>query len=87
MNKLIILFLIISTPTLVWSTPQHPERLIYKRDTIWINSFFSGAKFVTSRCFICISDISEFELQIDQLVYQLYGLTEEEIAIIENSVK
>ncbi|MBN2709426.1 MAG: hypothetical protein JXR46_10305 [Calditrichaceae bacterium] len=25
--------------------------------------------------------------QIDQLVYQLYGLTEEEIAIIENNVK
>jgi len=39
MNKLIILFLILSIPTLVWSTPQASERLIYKRDTIWINSF------------------------------------------------
>jgi hypothetical protein len=27
------------------------------------------------------------ENQIDQLVYQLYGLTKEEIAIIENSIK
>ena len=27
------------------------------------------------------------ENQIDQLVYQLYELTEEEIAIIENSTK
>ena len=27
------------------------------------------------------------EIQIDQLVYQLYGLTEEEIAIVENSNK
>ena len=30
-------------------------------------------------------DISQLENQIDQLVYQLYGLTEEEIKIIENS--
>lgn len=39
MNKLIILFLILSIPTLAWSTPQDSERLIYKRDTIWIDSF------------------------------------------------
>ncbi|MCX7929095.1 MAG: class I SAM-dependent DNA methyltransferase, partial [Patescibacteria group bacterium] len=32
-------------------------------------------------------DTSELEKQIDQLVYQLYDLTEEEIAIIENSFK
>ncbi len=32
-------------------------------------------------------DMKSEENQIDQLVYQLYGLTEEEIAIIENSVK
>lgn len=31
------------------------------------------------------SDISHLETQIDQLVYQLYGLTEEEIAIVENA--
>ncbi|MCO5280991.1 MAG: hypothetical protein M9931_08055 [Chitinophagales bacterium] len=29
-------------------------------------------------------DTNEYELQIDQLVYQLYGLTEEEIKIVEN---
>jgi hypothetical protein len=34
-----------------------------------------------------LADISTIESQIDQLVYQLYNLTEEEIAIIENSVK
>ncbi len=33
------------------------------------------------------SDTKELESQIDQLVYQLYGLTEEEITIVENSVK
>jgi hypothetical protein len=33
------------------------------------------------------ADISAIENQIDQLVYQLYNLTDEEIAIIENSVK
>jgi hypothetical protein len=27
------------------------------------------------------------EIEIDQLVYQLYNLTPEEIAIIENSIK
>ncbi|MCS6968746.1 MAG: Eco57I restriction-modification methylase domain-containing protein, partial [Bernardetiaceae bacterium] len=32
-------------------------------------------------------DTSELEKQIDQLVYQLYDLTEEEIAFIENSFK
>jgi hypothetical protein len=33
------------------------------------------------------SDISQLETQIDQLVYQLYDLTEEEIAIVEGSSK
>jgi len=28
---------------------------------------------------------SELEMEIDQLVYQLYGLTEEEIAIVEGN--
>ena len=32
-------------------------------------------------------ETTELETQIDRLVYQLYGLTEEEIGIIENSVK
>jgi type II restriction/modification system DNA methylase subunit YeeA len=30
------------------------------------------------------SDTTDLENQIDQLVYQLYGLTEEEIAIVED---
>jgi len=33
-----------------------------------------------------IIDTKEIEKQIDQLVYQLYGLTEEEINIVENSI-
>lgn len=33
------------------------------------------------------SDISELRSEIDKVVYQLYDLTEEEIAIIENSIK
>ena len=33
------------------------------------------------------ADTSALEAKIDQLVYQLYGLTDEEIAIIENSTK
>ena len=31
------------------------------------------------------ADISDLEYQIDKLVYDLYGLTEEEIAVIENA--
>ena len=31
-----------------------------------------------------VADTSELEKQIDQLVYKLYGLTEEEIKIVEN---
>jgi adenine-specific DNA-methyltransferase len=33
------------------------------------------------------ADTSALEAEIDQMVYQLYGLTEEEIGIIENGVK
>jgi type I restriction-modification system DNA methylase subunit len=33
------------------------------------------------------TDVSKFEHQIDLLVYRLYGLTEKEIAIIENNVE
>lgn len=33
------------------------------------------------------ADTSALEAEIDQLIYQLYGLTDEEIAIIENSTK
>ncbi|NLF41785.1 MAG: N-6 DNA methylase, partial [Bacteroidales bacterium] len=33
------------------------------------------------------ADTTEFEEQLDKMTYQLYDLTEEEIAIIENSVK
>lgn len=33
------------------------------------------------------TDTAELESQIDQLIYQLYDLTEEEIAIVENSIK
>jgi hypothetical protein len=32
------------------------------------------------------SDTSQLEKEIDQLVYQLYGLTEEEIEIIQTSI-
>jgi adenine-specific DNA-methyltransferase len=32
-----------------------------------------------------IADTAELETQIDQLVYQLYDLTAEEIEIIENN--
>jgi hypothetical protein len=33
------------------------------------------------------ADINSFEQEIDNLVYNLYGLTDEEIKIIENSTK
>lgn len=33
------------------------------------------------------ADTTSSEQEIDQLVYKLYGLTEEEIAIVENSTK
>jgi len=31
--------------------------------------------------------VKEYEKQIDQMVYQLYGLTEEDIKIVEDSTK
>ena len=33
------------------------------------------------------ADVSELERQIDQMVYELYGLTPEEIAVVEGSAK
>jgi len=30
-------------------------------------------------------DTTQLEAQIDQLVYQLYGLTEEEVAVVEGA--
>jgi hypothetical protein len=33
------------------------------------------------------ADTNGLEAEIDQLVYELYGLTEDEIAIVEASVK
>ena len=33
------------------------------------------------------NDTNPLENQIDQMIYQLYGLTEEEIEIVENSIK
>jgi len=33
------------------------------------------------------ADVSSMEAEIDQLVYSLYGLTREEIAIIEESLQ
>lgn len=44
-------------------------------------------KAIQERSINQLSDISTIESQIDQLVYQLYNLTEEEITIIENNVK
>jgi hypothetical protein len=33
------------------------------------------------------ADISDLEYQIDRMVYELFGLTPEEIAVVEHSVK
>ncbi len=33
------------------------------------------------------SQVKEYEKQIDQMVYELYGLTEEEIKIVEGAKK
>ena len=33
------------------------------------------------------ADTAALEAEIDQMVYELYGLTEEEIAIVEGSAK
>jgi adenine-specific DNA-methyltransferase len=33
------------------------------------------------------AQVKEYEKQIDQMVYELYGLTEEEIKIVEGDVK
>jgi len=36
---------------------------------------------------ICQAKVKEYERQIDQMVYKLYGLTEEEIKIVEGNEK
>jgi len=33
------------------------------------------------------SDIDRIDNEIDQMVYELYGLTDDEIAIVEDSIK
>ena len=35
----------------------------------------------------CRAGTSALEAEIDQLVYELYGLTEDEIQIVESSIK
>ena len=42
-----------------------------------INFLFAAKKSDSS------TDTTEWEKQIDQIVYELYGLTEDEIAIVE----
>ncbi len=39
----------------------------------------------TEKAQILKSEIEKTDRKIDQMVYQLYGLTQEEIAIVENS--
>jgi len=43
-------------------------------------------KIITTKSQNSTANTSALEAEIDQLVYQLYGLTEEEIKIIEDSV-
>ena len=53
-------------------TPQQRDRITKLVDRI-----------ITAKCENPAADTSELEKQIDQLVYKLYGLTEDEIAIVE----
>jgi outer membrane murein-binding lipoprotein Lpp len=41
----------------------------------------------TAKCNDLAADVSVLEAEIDQLVYALYGLTKDEIAIVEGSQK
>ncbi|MBI4743314.1 MAG: hypothetical protein HY776_00515 [Actinobacteria bacterium] len=50
-----------------------------KRFTILINKIYETKKSDSK------ADISEYEKEIDQMVYKLYNLTPEEIAITEKS--
>lgn len=43
------------------------------------------SKIITFKKTNADANIKEFEAEIDQLVYELYGLTEEEIRIVERS--
>ena len=46
---------------------------------------FEKIKMVTGT--IINAEINKIERQIDQMVYELYGLTEDEIEIVENATK
>ncbi|MCX8034278.1 MAG: hypothetical protein N3A00_03040 [Thermodesulfovibrio sp.] len=45
--------------------------------------YFSGIRELKIKSRACSTDISFLESQIDNLVYKLYNLTEEEIKIVE----
>ena len=49
------------------------------------NSQWLNQKFINSLLSNCVSKAAQKENQIDQLVYQLYELSDEEIKIVENA--
>lgn len=56
-------------------------RLSLEEEAEWMQ-YFKSQKLKAAAL---IADIEQTETEIDQMVYQLYGLTEEEIQIVENS--
>ena len=50
------------------------------------NQYIIKHKFLTSKKSNQQADTPDRETEIDQLVYDLYGLTDEEIEIVEESV-
>lgn len=64
-----------------------PIKVVSKENQLQIKIIELVSKIIQIKQIDLKTDTSIFEAQIDQLVYELYGLTEEEIKIIEESTK
>ena len=65
----------------------HRDRMVSLVDMMLdLNLKFAGARTGQEKIFIS-REIETIDARIDALVYELYGLTEEEIALIERAVR
>jgi adenine-specific DNA-methyltransferase len=74
-------YLLYSSPNLLNTYIKQASKLEQKRIAVAVRKVIDSKKEVEN------PQNKDLEAQIDQLVYELYGLTEEEIAIVESATK
>jgi type I restriction-modification system DNA methylase subunit len=61
---------------------KHQKSILTKKDEFELMELFGGQK---EKVLVLKKEIDEIDKEIDQMVYELYGLTEEEIKVIEDA--